>query len=221
MHSNYRWKFGFPSLVLDQRFISSGRAKGHYFHQDLLIARRIYLNNPKIHVDVGSRVDGFIAHVAAFREIEVIDIRKPPRKIININFLQADIMEKIPSQLIEYCDSLSSLHVVEHFGLGCYGDPVNYEGYIIGLNNMYLMIKHGGKFYFSVPIGPQRIEFNGQRVFSLVYLLGLFKGKYRLDQFSYVEDKGDLHENLHLSDEEVRINYNCNLGCGIFEMTKI
>ncbi len=32
------------------------------------------------------------------------------------------------------------------------------------------MLKKEGKFYFSVPIGEQRIEFNAHRVFSVKYL---------------------------------------------------
>ncbi|MEO6633724.1 MAG: hypothetical protein ABIN13_18425 [Mucilaginibacter sp.] len=48
---------------------AGGQASGHYFHQDLLIASRIFQNNPLTHVDVGSRVDGFVAHVASFRKI--------------------------------------------------------------------------------------------------------------------------------------------------------
>ena len=59
----------------------SGFASGHYFHQDLLVARRIRLNEPAAHVDVGSRIDGFVAHVASFRPIEVFDIRPLPAGI--------------------------------------------------------------------------------------------------------------------------------------------
>jgi len=219
--SNNKWKFGSPYPILDERFSSSGTAKGHYFHQDLLFARRIFANQPKIHVDVGSRIDGFVAHVASFRQIEVIDIRHSPNETQNIKFIQADIMEPIPTGLINYSDSLSSLCAVEHFGLGRYNDPVNYEGYIIGLNNMYKIIKTGGKFYFSVPIGPQRIEFNGHRIFSLVHLFELFENKYSINHFSYVDDKGDLHEDIKLTDENINNNCNCNFGSGIFEMTKI
>jgi len=219
--SNNKWKFGSPYPILDERFASSGAAKGHYFHQDLLIARRIFANQPEIHVDVGSRVDGFVAHVSSFRQIEVIDIRHPPNELQNIKFIQGDIMKSVQNDLIDYCDSLSSLHAVEHFGLGRYNDPINYEGYIIGLNNMYKIIKTGGKFYFSVPIGPQRIEFNGHRIFSLVHILELLENKYSIDHFSYVDDKGDLYEDIKLTDENINNNYNCNFGCGIFEMTKL
>lgn len=49
---------------LTERFEQEGTAGGHYFHQDLLVARRIFMNAPQTHYDVGSRVDGFVAHVA-------------------------------------------------------------------------------------------------------------------------------------------------------------
>ncbi|HOW57668.1 MAG TPA: hypothetical protein PKZ12_06675, partial [Smithellaceae bacterium] len=60
---------------LEEANQDSGTTSGHYFHQDLLVAGKIFQNNPVKHVDIGSRIDGFVAHVAAFREIEVFDIR--------------------------------------------------------------------------------------------------------------------------------------------------
>ena len=83
------------------------------------------------------------------------------------------------------------------------------------------ILKKGGKFYFSVPIGPQRIEFDAHRVFSISYLLELFDNKYHIDHFSYVDDKGNLHENELITDKSKNDNFNCNYGCGIFEMTKL
>lgn len=212
---------GKPFPCLEDRFTESGSAKGHYFHQDLLVARRIYFNNPSTHVDVGSRVDGFVAHVASFRSVDVIDIRPLSSTIPNIRFIQADMMTPINDNLIDYCDSLSCLHALEHFGLGRYGDPVNYDGYILGLNNLHRILKKDGKLYFSVPIGPQRIEFNAHRVFSVGYLLECFDAKYRIDQFSFVDDQGDLHENAPITDTSVKLNFGCVYGCGIFEMTKL
>ncbi|MDR4476693.1 MAG: DUF268 domain-containing protein [Nitrospira sp.] len=214
--------FGRPFPCLGERHAASGAANGHYFHQDLLVARRIHSNTPDTHVDVGSRVDGFVAHVASFRRIHVIDIRPLPDTIPNIVFLQADMMHPLlDSHLIECCDSLSCLHAVEHFGLGRYGDPITYDGHILGLNNLYRLLKRGGRFYFSVPIGPQRIEFNAHRVFSVSYLLERFENLYRIDSFSFVDDKGDLHEDAPLSASMVEVNFNCSYGCGIFEMTKL
>jgi len=212
---------GKPYPCLEDRFAESGNAKGHYFHQDLLVARRIHLNKPITHIDVGSSLEGFVAHVASFRSIEVFDVRPQTVPIPNIRFIQADLMAPVCDSLIDYCDSLSCLHALEHFGLGRYGDPINYDGYILGLNNFHRILKKGGKLYISVPIGPQRIEFNAHRVFSVGYLLECVEGKYHTDHFSFVDDHGDLHENALITDNDVKRNFGCVYGCGIFEMTKL
>ena len=220
--SNINFPLGKPYPILNERFSESGSASGHYFHQDLLVARKIFINQPILHVDIGSRIDGFVAHVASFRKIEVFDIRALTDKIPNISFIQSDLMGKIDDSLIDYTDSISCLHALEHFGLGRYGDPVKYDGYLDGLNNINKILKKSGRFYFSVPIGSQRIEFNAHRVFSLQYLIELFAGNYKIDTFSYVDDKGDLHENISLEDKsDVDNNFECNYGCGIFELTKL
>lgn len=198
----------------------SGTAKGHYFHQDLLVARRIHENHPEKHVDVGSRVDGFVAHVAAFRDIEVLDIRPLDAQVQNIHFKQADLMSP-PPEMVDYCDSLSCLHAIEHFGLGRYGDPIDFEGHLKGLNSLHAIVKKGGTLYLSCPVGPQRIEFNAHRVFDVKYLLSLFDGRFSVRNFSYVDDRGDLHENAALAGENLNTNFGCKYGCGIFELIKI
>lgn len=222
-HININQRFGkvtvFPCL--EDRYSESGSVRGHYFHQDLLVARRIHGCKPMHHVDVGSRVDGFVAHVAAFREIDVVDVRKMIAKVPNITFIQCDVMGDLPNAFVGSCDSLSCLHALEHFGLGRYGDPVRYDGYVIGFNNLYRMLLPGGKMYLSVPIGPQRVEYDAHRVFSIRSILDLASEKYNLDSFSYVDDAGDLFEDAPLVNKDIESNYGCNYGCGIFEMTKL
>jgi hypothetical protein len=216
--------FGKLFPILGEKYGDNGTAKGHYFHQDLLVARRIYENKPEKHIDVGSRIDGFVAHTASFRGITVLDIRPSTGRIHNIMFVQQDFMSKLDDSLVESCDSASSLHAMEHFGLGRYGDPINYDGHLIGLNNLYKLLKKNGKLYFSVPVGyPQRIEFNAHRVFSPGYLIKQFEGKYRIDFLSYVDDAGDLHENVDINDfiNSFNENYSDSYGCGIFELTKL
>lgn len=211
--------FGKLYPCIEDRFKQSGIASGHYFHQDLLIANKIYKNNPIKHVDVGSRVDGFIAHVASFRKIEVFDIRELDSKILNVAFKRFDLMDE-NSGFINYSDSISCLHALEHFGLGRYGDRVDYHGYMRGWKNIGKILKSSGKFYFSVPIGPQRVEFNAHRVFSINYLKDLISTVYRIDSFSYVDDEGDLIQDAELESGSAEKNFGCNYGCGIFELTK-
>ena len=206
----------FPCLR--DRYDDSGSASGHYFHQDLLVAQELYKKQPKKHVDIGSRIDGFISHVASFREIEVMDIRPLNDTLPNIKFVQADCMGQNMDKYADYCDSVSSLHAIEHFGLGRYGDPIDVNGHMKGLDNIYNMLQTNGTFYFSV---PQRIEFNAHRVFSVSYLLDYFKGKYDVESFSFVDDKGDIHRHAALNEESVSNNFNCRYGCGIFILKKI
>lgn len=192
---------------------------GHYFHQDLYVARQIFAANPKNHLDIGSRTDGFVANVASFRAIEVIDIRNIQSKVKNISFRQADLMQ-LPPDLIECYDSISSLHAIEHFGLGRYGDPVDYWGYLKAIENITKMLTPGGTFYFSVPIGPQRIEFNAHRVFSVSYLMSILTPAFTIEKFAYVNDAGDIFEDVELTDKDAKSSFNCQYGCGIFTLKK-
>lgn len=217
--SDTSFPFGNKFPILNERFESSGILSGHYFHQDLLVARKIFENNPGNHLDIGSRTDGFVAHIAVFRKIEVMDIRELDSKVKNIEFTKADLM-KLPDNMLNKYDSISTLHVIEHFGLGRYGDPIDYYGHIKAIDNITKMLKTGGKLYFSTPIGPQRIEFNAHRVFSMQYLLNMFKESYTVDSFSFVNDIGDLFENVGLEEKKIASNFDCQYGCGIFEFTK-
>lgn len=212
--------FGKTFPCLEDKKVNSGEAKGHYFHQDILVARRIYETMPQKHVDIGSRVDGFVAHVAVFREIEVFDIRKLKPTTKNIIFVQRDLMKAGDPELSLYCDSLSCLHAIEHFGLGRYGDDIDYTGHEKALSVMKNMVRPGGRFFLSTPIGPQRIEFNAHRVFSCDHILNLIGDTFRLDRFSYVDDHGDLYENVPVSQASLEQSFNCTFGCGIFEFVK-
>lgn len=155
---------------LHDRYDESGVAKGEYFWQDLSVAQWIASARPDKHVDVGSRIDGFVAHVASFREIEVFDVRPISNQIPGVIFKQADFTKSSAAIDIGatdgYCDSLSCLHALEHFGLGRYGDPVDVNGYKKGITNLAKLLKPDGKFYLSTPIGRQRVEFNANWVFD-------------------------------------------------------
>ncbi len=217
-HPNiFIWGNSFPCL--NDRSQNSGEISGHYFYQDSYVARKIFLANPQKHLDIGSRIDGFISILAAFREVEVLDIRPLPIEIENVSFQLADIVEDLPAYLHSYCDSLSCLHTIEHLGLGRYGDPIDYDGYIKGLRNITKILKPNGLLYVSVPIGPQRIEFNAHRVFSVRYFLDLLTPDYSVLEFSYIDSDNNvstLFKNVKLDENNIHNNFGCEYGCGIF-----
>jgi hypothetical protein len=190
-----------------------------YFYQDLFVATRIFKNNPETHADVGSRVDGFVAHVASFRKLVIYDVRPLNLPVPNVTFRQADFMK--PDSIVpESVDSLSCLHALEHFGLGRYGDPICPEGHLIGFRNMCKMVKTGGTFYLSVPLGPQRIDFHAHRVFSLDYLVKMVSPDFEIIQFSYIDDQCRLFQDVEITQELTENNCNCFFGCAIFELKK-
>jgi len=193
----------------------AGIATGHYFHQDLLVATLIKQANPTRHIDVGSSIEGFVAHVASFREIEVLDIR--PLQIAGhsqIRFVQSDLM-RLDQSMVGICDSLSCLHAIEHFGLGRYGDPIDPNGHLKGFYNLSKMLQNGGTLYISFPIGKPGVHFNAHRIFHPEDILDWSMNLFQLIRFDYVDDKGNLHTNASLSSLPT-LTY----GCGIYTIRK-
>ncbi|HOJ08129.1 MAG TPA: DUF268 domain-containing protein, partial [Ignavibacteriaceae bacterium] len=117
-------------------------------------------------------------------------------------------------------DSVSCLHTIEHFGLGRYGDPVDVNGHLKGLKNITNMLKKNGRLYLSTVIGPQRIEFDAHRVFSVKYLIELIEENFIIENFSFIDDKNKLYISAELSEKNIQNNFNCSYGCGIFELIK-
>ncbi|TSA15525.1 MAG: DUF268 domain-containing protein [Betaproteobacteria bacterium] len=189
--SGYSGRIEFLPCLHDW-YAEGGATKLEYFWQDLLVARKIFAARPERHVDIGSRVDGFVAHVASFREIEVFDVRPISTQVPGVIFRQADFMQPA-SRMTGYCDSLSCLHALEHFGLGRYGDPIDPAGFERGFANMANALKQGGTFYLSVPIGIGRVEFNGQRVLEPQAIIRL-AGEHALEltELTLIRQGGEL-----------------------------
>lgn len=193
----------------------AGTAGGHYFCQDLWAARRIFQRRPLAHVDIGSRVDGFVAHLLTFMPVFVVDIRPLPSNVEGLTFMQADAtsLSNIDDDSIE---SLSSLHAIEHFGLGRYGDPIDPAACFNAMRSLARVLKPSGHLYFSVPVGRERVEFNAHRVFAPETIINLMRDAgLALASFSAVDDAGVFHP-----DCDIALTLNANYACGMFEFTK-
>jgi len=198
---------------------ASGALAGHYFNQDLLVASLVAKSKPRRHIDVGSSFAGFVAHVASFREIEVLDIR--PMNAIDhpqITFLQKDLSVSDPN-FRGITDSLSCLHTIEHFGLGRYGDSIDPDGHLKGFQNLVDLLEPGGTLYISFPIGKEdAVHFNAHRVFHPLSILDwpLVGCRLELKEFSYEDDACRLHRNVPLGEFVPNVEY----GCGIYTFQK-
>lgn len=110
--------------------------------------------------------------------------------------------------------SLSCLHVLEHVGLGRYGDPIDPAGSQRAAAELQRVLATGGRLFLSVPVGRERVCFNAHRVFEPSTVRGLFQG-LELTSFSLVDDAGRFHEEI--SPEAVDL---LDYGCGCFELVK-
>jgi len=151
------------SPVLNDFDDQAGSADGHYFWQDLIAAQWIHSLQSKSHLDVGSRIDGFIAHLLTFREVTLLDIRPTKLEIPNLRVVLADAQRNL-SEGVGKFNSVSSLHSIEHFGLGRYGDSLDPLGHEKGIIAISECVDVGGSLIVSFPIGTSSVEFNEQRI---------------------------------------------------------
>lgn len=215
--SEFPWGQDYPCF--HDRSAAGGVAYGQYFHQDLLVAQWIFAAQPQRHIDVGSRVDGFAAHVATFREIELLDIRPITTSARGLVFHVHDILAHDPSWDAA-TDSLSCLHTIEHFGLGRYGDPLDPDGWRLGWANMVRMVKPGGTIYLSTMIGPQHLQFDAHRVFSIPTLLELVAPTCDVLELAYVDEAGELHVGADWQAPGVVDSFGCRDGCAILRLRR-
>lgn len=214
MRPQFRANFKGSMPLLADYNDQAGSIRTHYFHQDLWAARKLYNAKPKKHIDIGSRVDGFVSSALTFMDITVVDVRPlDDSGVKGLSFI-CDDATSLSSFKDGSVKSISTLHAAEHFGLGRYGDPVDPEATFKFMASLNRVLAKGGTLYFSVPIGRERVEFNAHRVFAVETILDSFKN-LELHSFSYVDDTGHFHE-----DVDAKKVTELNFGCGLFEFKR-
>jgi SAM-dependent methyltransferase len=199
--------------ILSEFSSQAGVASGHYFHQDLHVARRIARARPARHVDIGSRIDGFVAHLLTFMPVTVIDVRDLESSVEGLTFARGDLVD-LSAFATSSVASVSCLHTVEHVGLGRYGDTVDPDGWRKALSELCRILAPGGTLYLSVPIGAERVRFNADRIFSPATILTAMPS-VRLTRFDAVDQHGNLRLNANTDDF-----VNDEESLGLFELTK-
>ncbi|MFC4767270.1 DUF268 domain-containing protein [Effusibacillus consociatus] len=154
----------------------------HYFYQDTWCARKVFENQPEYHVDVGSSAL-LVGILSQFTRVCSIDIRPLPVELKGLECRKGSILE-LPFGDREI-KSISSLCVVEHVGLGRYGDEIDPLGSEKAIYELKRVLAPEGNLYLSVPIGIERIVFNAERIFDLKKFLALFSD-FRLVEAAFI-----------------------------------
>lgn len=184
----------------------------HYFYQGAWLARRVAAEKPAKHVDIGSSVLT-ISVLSAHVETVFVDYRPLQVSLPGLTSMAGNILA------LSFADasigSLSCLHVIEHIGLGRYGDPFDPKGSVKAALELQRVVKRDGSLFLSLPIGRERVCFNAHRVHSPLTVLAMFQDM-KLAEFCYVDDAGQFHENKPVEDA-TKLEY----GCGMFHFRKI
>lgn len=183
----------------------------HYFYQGAWLARRVVGSKVEKHIDIGSSVLT-MGVLSAQVELTFVDYRPLKTKLSGLTSIAGDILD-LPFE-DSSVGSLSCLHVIEHIGLGRYGDPLNPLGSVEAAKELQRIVQQGGSLYLSLPIGRERICFNAHRVHAPESVMNMFS-QMSLVEFSFVSDTGEFYEHKTIEDAG-ELEY----GCGLFHFEK-
>lgn len=179
-----------------------------YFFQDSWAANKIFNIKPEHHYDIGSSAKT-IGILSQFVPITMVDIRPIRLSLKNLFFKQGSILN-LPFKN-NSIKSLSSLCVIEHIGLGRYGDKVDPYGSEKAIKELKRILAVGGIILFSIPIDNEnKIYFNAHRAFTRNYIIELF------DEFKIIEEK-------YIYGTKIYDSYNTEegFGTGLYMLKKI
>ncbi len=154
-----------------------------YFYQDSWCTKKIFDNKPEHHYDIGSKAE-MIGIISQFVPTTMIDIRPVNLHMPGFSFQTGNILH------LPFTDnslgSVSSICVVEHIGLGRYGDTLDPHGSEKALTELKRVLAPGGNLYISVPVDNyNKIYFNAHRAFTRDYILHLLKPLH-LEEEKYI-----------------------------------
>jgi len=179
----------------------------HYIYANGWALRRILAVRPRQHVDVASQIT-FPSLLAGVIPVVFVDFRPLEVKLTGLQCIGGNLLG------LPFADksvtSLSCLHVIEHIGLGRYGDPLDPQGTNKAARELSRILAPGGNLFLAVPIGRPRLCFNAHRIHSAEQICEKFS-ELALVEFSGVHDDGKYVEHVGLSEFS-----ESNYACGFF-----
>lgn len=201
------WEDRYPCLKDRKATASFDR---HYVYHTAWAARVLAETRPQSHVDISSSLY-FCTIVSAFMPVSFYDYRPPHLNLSGLGIEFADLTS-LPFADLSVA-SISCMHVVEHVGLGRYGDSVDPDGDLKAVAELIRVLAPGGSLLFVVPVGRPKIAFNAHRIYSYRQVLAMFPG-LDLHEFALIPDtpydNGLIRQSSADSVEEL------SYGCGCF-----
>lgn len=209
----------FPVLWKDRYPCLKDKTKGtdfdrHYIYHPAWAARIVAQTMPKYHVDISSSLY-FSSIVSAFVPVRFYDYRPADLRLSNLTTESADLLALPFAQ--DSVESLSCMHVVEHIGLGRYGDILDPDGDLKAIAELKRVLAAGGSLLFVVPIGKPKILFNAHRIYAFKQIAEYFSD-LELKSFALIPDNavdGGLIDPANKEIADVQ-----NYGCGCFWFKK-
>lgn len=183
----------------------------HYFYANAWASRLIRETNPLSHLDIGSQTQ-WVSVLSSFIPVIYLDFRPLQTHLPGLSNMAGDILN-LPFAN-ETVRSLSSIHVIEHIGLGRYGDPIQPEGTRRALLEIQRVLKNKANLFIAIPIGKPGVFFDAHRVLDPQFPVQTLS-KCQLLQFSGVDDEGNFHQ-----DSEFEHFSNLEYGCGMYWFVK-
>jgi hypothetical protein len=185
----------------------------HYTYHPAWAARVLARTRPDKHVDISSTVN-FCVVASAFVPIEFYDFRPAPIKLDGLYTGAADLTQlPFPTDSIA---SLSCMHVIEHVGLGRYGDPLDPDGDLKAISELVRVLAPGGALLVATPVGQPRVAFNAHRVYDHEAFARYFE-PLELVEFALIAEHGEGGLIVAPQPERVRAEY---YACGCFWFRK-
>lgn len=160
----------------------------HYIYHPAWAARIVKQIAPIVHVDISSTL-AFGSMLSAYVPVQFYDYRPAKLFLSDLYCGQADLT-KLPFE-DKSIASLSCMHVIEHIGLGRYGDPLDAEGDLKAISELKRVLAPGGSLLLVTPVGKQRIQWNAHRIYAYESIADHFKGDFTIQEFTLIPDNAE------------------------------
>ena len=167
-------------------------------------------SHPAEHIDLGGLLY-FVAAISAVVPIKFYDLRPVNMPLPGVTTGIADFT-RLPFETGSV-KSISCLHVMEHIGLGRYGDTLDVTGDLKAAFELHRVVAPGGQLLLVLPVGRPKVVFNAHRIYSYEQVMDMFSG-FDLKEFTLVDPPQYLP---HADPARVK---HLNEGAGCFWMVK-